>query len=98
VPVSAARLGSLAALLRGDQRVADSRSLRSAAAKLDQAATLLAAGSRTTAAGLTQSAFEQLAEAQRSGRWQPSKAESDLLQSFDYRPPAASVRPDRHDD
>jgi hypothetical protein len=87
---SAARLRSLATLLRDDPAAQRSRAVLSAARTFDQAANELTSGSQTTAAKLVQDALDRLGDAQRGGRWQPTPAESALLTPLGYHPAATT--------
>ncbi|TDO48296.1 hypothetical protein EV651_12362 [Kribbella sp. VKM Ac-2571] len=94
----ASQLHHLADLLGNDARAVALDELRSAAANLDQAATQLSTGNTAAAEALIQRAFERVADTQRSGNWQPSRTESDLLGSFGYRPPPVLSADHHHDD
>lgn len=98
-PSGVSRLHHLGDLLRDDARLLAIDELRSAAARLDQAATQLSAGETAPAEASIQNAFEKVADTQRTGDWQPSQSESQLLASFGYRPPTVLSGADhQHDD
>lgn len=86
-PTAASQLQHLGDLLQDDARVMALDELRSAAANLDQAATEFSGGNTASAEAFIQRAFEKVADTQRTGNWQPSRSESELLASFGYRPP-----------
>jgi serine/threonine-protein kinase len=96
VPDPAARLHSLAVLLHADWRTEHSQRLQSAATLLDQA---VAAGAGSSpSAELVRTAFGQLADAERSDSWHPSRSESTLLGALGYRSPLGTHSHHRHDD
>jgi hypothetical protein len=71
--VQAAKLRTLARLLREDADGRGARTVRAAARDLDQAAESVANGDGEEAADQVRAAVRRLNEAQRNGRWQPSQ-------------------------
>jgi hypothetical protein len=95
-PDPAARLRSLAVLLRADRRAEHNQRLQSAVTLLDEAATAVTDGSPAT--DLVRAAFSQLADAERSDNWHPGRSESTLLGALGYRSPMTTHSHSRHGD